>query len=90
MDQDLFDQLAQRIDALVADRNRLKTELEQLKADGGAKNQELELELEAARADAEGARTELQAARAEIQEREARIQAATSRVQSLIERLQAE
>ncbi len=46
MDQDLFEQLAQRIDALVADRNRLKAEVERLQAEGGAKNQELELELE--------------------------------------------
>lgn len=90
MDQELFEKLSQRIDALIADRNHLRAEVERLLAEGGTKNQELESELEIARAEAEAARADLQAARAEIQERDARIQAASARVQSLIERIQAD
>jgi predicted nucleic acid-binding Zn-ribbon protein len=90
MEQDLIEQLGQRIDALIADRNQLRAEVERLQLEGGTRNQELEAELELARAELEAARADLQAARAEVQERDARIQAASSRVQALIDRLQAD
>lgn len=90
MDQDLFEQLGQRIEALIADRNHLRAEVERLQLEGGTKNQELEFELEQARTEAEAARADLQTARAEIQDRDFRIQAASTRVQTLIERIQAD
>jgi len=90
MEQDLIEQLSQRIDALIADRNLLRAEVERLQLEGGSRNQELESELELARAELEAARADLQFARAEVQERDIRIQAATSRVQVLIDRIQAD
>lgn len=90
MEQDLIEQLGQRIEALLADRNHLRAEVERLQLEGGTKNQELESELELARAELDAARADLQAARAEVQERDTRIQAASARVQALIERIQAE
>lgn len=90
MEQDLIEQLGQRIDALIADRNHLRAEVERLQLEGGTRNQELEAELESARAELEAARADLQAARTEVQERDTRIQAATGRVQVLIERIQAD
>jgi hypothetical protein len=90
MEQDLIEQLGQRIEALLADRNHLRAEVERLQLEGGTKNQELESELELARAELDAARADLQAARAEVQERDTRIQAASARVQALIERIQAD
>lgn len=90
MEQDLIEQLGQRIEALLADRNHLRAEVERLQLEGGSRTQELEAELELARAELDAARADLQSARSEVQERDTRIQAATGRVQVLIERLQAD
>jgi FtsZ-binding cell division protein ZapB len=87
MDTELIEKLAERIDALVADRARLREELEKLREEETLRGHDLESELAEARAEAEAARADLEAVRREAQEREGRIQAATARVQSLIERL---
>jgi len=88
MDTELLEQLGQRIDTLIADRLRLRREVERLQAEAGNRGFELEAELAQAKAETEAARADLEAARAEIQERDGRIQAATTRVQALVERLQ--
>lgn len=87
MDTELIERLAERIDALIAERNQLRQEVERLQAEAGSHSLSLEQELKDARAEAEAARADLQLAREEVQERESRIQSATSRVQGLLDRL---